>query len=123
MHGSPAIDRAQLPGSFISRAGAHAVAKKAERHSHQRLERMTQSLHKRAHRGQWWLVKARRAARQLHGTEIDFGRHQAPQRPVKRGIPCSVRKAEKAAANDRAFIPKWYPPVEHHSVDGTQRAA
>ena len=78
MDGSPAIGRAQLPGSFISHTGAHAVAKKAEWHSHQRLEGMIQPLHQRAHRGEWWLVKARGTARQLHGTEIDLGRHKAP---------------------------------------------
>jgi hypothetical protein len=27
-----------------------------------------------------------------------------------------VRKAEKAAANDSAFVSEWYPPIERHSA-------
>jgi hypothetical protein len=73
MHGDAAIDRAQLPGSFKGHTRAHAVAKKTEWHSHQRLQCTTQALHQRAHRREWWLVKTRRAARQLHGTEITGG--------------------------------------------------
>ena len=122
MHGSAAIDRAQLPGRFIGHPGTHAVAKKTERHGHQRLERMMQLFHQRAHGGEGRLVKARSAARQLDGAEIDLGRHEAPQRSVKRGISRSVRKRKKAAANDRALIPKWDPPVERHCVRRTQRA-
>jgi hypothetical protein len=116
MHGSAAIDRAQLPGSFVSHTATDAVAKKTEWHAHQRFECMIEPLHQRAHRGQWCLVKAPGTARQLDGTQIDVGMHKAPKGPVKRGISCGMRKAEKAAANDRAFISKWYPPVERHSV-------
>src|SRR5215475_1968147 len=81
---------------------------------------MMQLLHKGAHGGERELVKARGAARQFQGTEIDLGRHKAPQWSVKRGISRSVRKAENAAANDSAFIPKWDPPVERRSVHRTQ---
>jgi hypothetical protein len=38
-----------------------------------------------------------------------------PQRPVKRGIATSVRKAEKAATHDWAFIAKRYPLIERHA--------
>lgn len=62
------------------------------------------------------LVKARGTARKFYRTEIDFRRHKAPQWSVKRGTSSSVRKAEKAAANDGAFIPKWNPLVESGSV-------
>jgi hypothetical protein len=78
MHGAPAIDRAQLPGGFKGHAGAHAVAEKTEWHSHQRLECVIEPLHQRAHRRDWWFVKTRGTARQLHGTEIHLGRHEAP---------------------------------------------
>jgi hypothetical protein len=78
---------------------------------------------KRANRGEWWFAKARGTARQLHGTEIDLGRHKAPQWSVERGISASMRKAEKAAANGGAFIPRWDPPVERHRVHRTQPAA
>src|ERR1700730_4927156 len=122
MHCSPAIGRAQPPGSFVGHTGTDAVAKKTEWHGHQWLERMIQPLHQRAHSGQWCLVKARCTARQLHGAEIDRGRHKASQRPVKRGIPRSVGKAEKTAANDIAFISKWHPPIEGHSSHRAQRA-
>jgi hypothetical protein len=77
MHGEPAIDRTQLPGSFEAHASAHAVAKKTEWHSHQWLQRIIQPLHQRAHGREWWLIETRGTARQLHGTEIDLGRHQA----------------------------------------------
>ena len=123
MHGGAAIDRAQLPGRFIGHPGTHAVAKKAERHRHQRLERVVQLLHERAHGGEGWLVEARGAARQLHRTEIDLGRHEAPQGQVERGISRSVRKAEKATANGRGFRPKWNPPVERHCIHRSRSAA
>jgi hypothetical protein len=120
MHGGPAVGRAQLPGSLIGHTGTHAVAKKTEWHVHQRLKNMRQQRHERTHGDERVFVETRCTAGQLHGTEIEFGRHQAPQRSVKRGISRSVRKAEKAAANDSAFIPKWNPPVECHSVTRSQ---
>ena len=104
MHGGPAIDRAQLPGRFIGHQAPTLWPKKAERHRHQRLERMVQPLHERAHGGEGRLVEARGAARQLHRTEIDLGRHEAPHGQVERGISRSVRKGKKAAANGRASI-------------------
>jgi hypothetical protein len=115
MHGSPAIDREQLPGGFVSDPGTDAVAKKSEWYAHQRLERMIQPIHQLAHGCQWCLVKACGTTRQLHGTEIDLGRHKAPKWPIDPGIARGVRKAEKAAANVCAFVSKWYPPVERHS--------
>src|SRR5215468_1723662 len=81
---------------------------------------MMQLLHKGAHGGERELVKARGAARQFQGTEIDLGRHEAPQRSVKRGISRSVWKAENAAANAGAFTPKWNPLVERRSVHRSQ---
>jgi hypothetical protein len=45
MHGSSAIDREQLPGSFVSHPGTDAVAKKTEWYAEQRLECMIQPIH------------------------------------------------------------------------------
>src|SRR5262249_59362100 len=116
MYGGPAIGRAQSPGGFIGDPCAHAMSEETERHGHQWLDDVMQLLHKRGHRGEWELVKARGAARQFQRTEIDFRRHKAPQWPIKRGISRGMRKAEQATANDSAFIAKWSPPVEHDSV-------
>jgi len=81
---------------------------------------MIKLLHEGAHGGARELVKARGMAWQLQGAEIDLGRQKAPQWSVKRGVSRSVWKAENAAANDSAFIPKWNPPVERRSVHRTQ---
>src|SRR2546430_389970 len=72
MHCCPAIRRAQLPSSFIGHTGAYAVTKETERHRHQRLQRIIQWLQKRAHTGEWWLVKARGPAWQLPGQKVDL---------------------------------------------------
>src|SRR5258708_8642485 len=115
MQGDGAIGRAQLPGSFKGDRRAHGVPEKTEWRSQRGRQCTPQPLHQRAHRREWWLVKTRRAARQLHGTEIHFRRHKVPQRPVKRGIAASVGKAEKAATHDWAFIAKRYPLIERHA--------
>ena len=122
MYGKPAVDRQWSSGSFIGHPRPHTVAEESKRYGHQRLERISQLFHQRAHGGERRLVKARSAARQLDGAEIDLGRHEAPQRSVKRGISRSMRKGKKATANDRALIPKWDPPIERHCVRRTQRA-
>jgi hypothetical protein len=105
-----------------SHPSAHAVAKKSERHRHQWLEGMMQPLHKRIHLRDRGLAKACGPAWQFHRTEIDCRRHKAPQWSIKCGVPRGVREDEKTAANDRAFIPKWDPPVERHCVHRTQPA-
>jgi hypothetical protein len=114
MRGNPAIDRTQSPGGFICHTSAHAVAEESEWHCHQWLNSIVQLLHKRGHRIAGWLGKARGTARQLQRTEIDIGRHKAPQRSVKGSISRSMWKAENAAANGCAFITKWSPLRQCH---------
>src|ERR671934_2057446 len=114
MHGTAPIGRAQLPGGFVSHAAPDAVAEESKRHSHERLECISELLDERAHRAQRRLGESRGTSRQLHGTEIDLGRHEAPQRPIERRSAPSVGKTKHAAANRRAFSSKRYPPVERH---------
>src|SRR5262249_7200097 len=114
MHGTALIDRAQLPGGFISHPAPDTVTEKSEWHSHQRLECISQLRHQRAHRGQWRLRESRGTSRQLDGTEIDPGRHEAPRRPIERRTARGMGKAKHAAANRRAFISKRYPLVQGH---------
>src|SRR5215831_7803847 len=114
MYGTALIERAQLPGGFISHPAPDTVAEKSEWHSHQRLECLSQLRHQRAHRREWRLRESRGTSRQLHRTEIDLGRHEAPQRPIERRTARGMGKAKHAAANRRAFISKRYPLVQGH---------
>ena len=107
MRGGPAVGRTQSSRGFVGHPGAHAVAKKSERHRHQWLEGMMQPLHKRIHLRDRGLAKACGPAWQFHRTEIDCRRHKAPQWSIKCSVPRGVREDEKTAANDGAFIPKW----------------
>ena len=115
MHGAPAVARPELPGSFMCHPGPDTVAEKSERHRHQRLQYMTQSLHKRSHRHEWCLSEPRGTARHLDRAKVDFGRYEAPQWPVKGGIASGVGKTKEPAADHRGFIPIWNPPIECHA--------
>src|SRR5689334_21882373 len=114
MHGTAAIGRAKSPGGFVSHAAPDAVAEESKRHSHERIECIGELLDQGVHRAQRRLGESRGTSRQLHGTEIDLGRHEAPQRPIERRSAPSVGKTKHAAANRRAFSSKRYPPVERH---------
>jgi len=114
VHGGPAIRRTELPGSFKRRPSTHAMAKKAERHGHQRLEHMVKPLHERVHRTERMFIDASSATGQFDRTEVDVRRHQRAERPVNRGVSGSMRKGEQAAPNARALIPKWNPFIQCH---------
>ena len=63
MHGTAPIGRAQLPGGFVSHAAPDALAEESKRHSHERLEFISELLDQRIHRGQRRLGEPRGTSR------------------------------------------------------------